>query len=152
MSDIIIKYKVKGLTEIRAAFKQAPFKLTVEIGKAIGRIIGEIESDAKREAPVNKRSGGGNLRQSIRSRMTGVASGIVDVGANYAMFVHGGTRPHIIRIRTKKVLADKRSGRIFGTVVKHPGTKANPFLQRAIDKNSSFIDRQFADAVGKAIK
>jgi hypothetical protein len=84
--------------------------------------------------------------------MRGAASGVVDVGAGYGIFVHEGTRPHIIRVVNKRVLANKRMGQIFGRVVHHPGTKANPFLQNAVDQNSAFIDRRFAQAVDNVIK
>ena len=148
---ISITISAPQLEEIRQAFKQAPLKLTMGIGKAINRIIVKVEGDAKRLAPVNKRSGGGTLRQSIRSGMTGIASGRVEVGAKYGVFVHEGTRPHIIRIRFKRVLADKRSGQIFGTVVNHPGTRANPFLQKAVDNNKGFIEQEFREVLKSII-
>jgi len=152
MANALIKFEIKNIKEIKATFKQAPVKMTRELNKAIKRIITKIEGTAKREAPVNKQSGGGNLRQSISSKMAGIAKGVVDVSAKYAIYVHEGTRPHIIRIRNKKVLANTRTGRFFGKVVHHPGTKANPFLQRAVDKNKSFIDKEFGNAVEKALK
>lgn len=149
---IIIKLKIKNINEIASVFRKAPAKMTAELNRAIERIIIKIDNTAKREAPVSKQSGGGNLRQSISSRMLGVARGAVEVGASYAGYVHGGTRAHIIRIRNKKVLANKRTGRVFGKVVRHPGTRANPFLQRAVDKNNSFIDLQFNKAIENALK
>jgi len=152
MPTTIVKFKIKNIKEIEDAFKKAPEKMTKELGKAIDKVITKIEGTAKREAPVNKQGGGGNLRQSISSKMSGVARGIVSVDADYAGYVHEGTRPHIIRIRNKKVLANKRTNNVFGKVVHHPGTKANPFLQRAIDKSSSFIDKQFEGAVVNALK
>jgi hypothetical protein len=63
--------------------------------------------------------------------------------AGAAVFLEGGTRPHIIRPKNKSVLswpanasgrrlsgrARTNSGRrIFARVVHHPGTKAQPFL------------------------
>lgn len=152
-----ITVKLNNRKEIMEAFEKAPVKVVKEIGRAINRIILKIESTAKREAPVNKKSGGGNLRQSIRSKMNGVASGIVEVGAEYAIFVHEGTKPHIIRIKNKKVLAEKgekgkKYGRVFGTFVKHPGTEANPFLQRAVDNKEAFIKKEFSKAIDKALK
>jgi len=150
--SVAISIKVKNLDKIKAKFKIAPVKMTIELGKAINRIITKIENDAKRNAPVNKQSGGGNLRQSIRSIMLGPARGKVEVGANYGIYVHEGTRPHIIRVRQKKVLANKREGRIFGKVVHHPGTKKNPFLQKAVDENKSFINKEFSKAVKQTFK
>lgn len=148
----VLTIKVNNLDAIRGAFKAAPAKMTVNLHRAIDRIVTRIEADTKKEAPVNKQGGGGNLRQSIRGYTTGIGRGVVEVTARYAGWVHDGTRPHIIRITNRRVLANRRTGQIFGTVVKHPGTRANPFLQRAIDKNRAFIDKEFGDAVANSLK
>jgi len=150
--SVAITVKVKNLDEIKAKFKMAPVKMTIELGKAINRIITKVENNAKRNAPVNKKSGGGSLRQSIKSIMLGPARGKVEVGVGYGVYVHEGTRPHIIRIRQKKVLANKREKRFFGKVVQHPGTKANPFLQEAVDENENFINKEFSKAVERTFK
>jgi HK97 gp10 family phage protein len=142
-----ITVTIKNADEIRRAFKEAPLKIINNLSRAISRIIIRVENSAKKEAPVNKQFAGGTLRQSIRSQMTGQLSGMVEVGAPYGIFVHEGTRPHEIRIKYKRVLANKRTGQIFGVRVNHPGTKPNPFLQRAVDDNISFIDSEFENAV-----
>ena len=47
--------------------------------------------------------------------------------------VNDGTKPHIIRPKNAKALAFKIGGRVvFAKVVHHPGTKAQPFLDRAL--------------------
>lgn len=148
----MIKIEIKNYDDIQNRFFKSPARMTAELNKAIQRIIMKIERDAKKEAPVNKQGGGGNLRQSIRSMMLGPASGKVEVGANYGIFIELGTKPHEIRVRTKQCLANKRTGNIFGKVVNHPGTKANPFFKRAIDSNMDFINQQFAEAVENVFK
>src|ERR1700761_1907246 len=50
--------------------------------------------------------------------------------AKYAPYVEFGTAPHIIRPVKAKVLANEETGQIFGTLVHHPGTKANPYMER----------------------
>jgi len=142
-----LSVKIKNLDQIQYFFRYFPVRMTKELDVAISRIILRVESDAKKLAPVNKQSGGGNLRQSIRSQMTGTASGMVEVGADYAEYVHEGTRPHTIVIKSARVLANKRTNQIFGKKVMHPGTKPNPFLQAAIDKNEEFINDQFDKAI-----
>ncbi|MFF2612378.1 hypothetical protein [Kitasatospora sp. NPDC058046] len=52
-------------------------------------------------------------------------------------YVIEGTRPHIIRPRRAKALRFEVGGRtVFAKVVHHPGTKPNPFLQRALREGS----------------
>lgn len=47
--------------------------------------------------------------------------------------VNDGTRPHIIRPRRAQALRFRMGGRIvFAKLVHHPGTRARPFLDRAL--------------------
>lgn len=150
--SIPITIRIKNIDQIQMLFRKAPAKMTRELNLAVDRVITKVDATAKRKAPVNKRGGGGNLRQSIRSRMTGVARGVIEVGAKYAIYVHEGTRPHIIKVVNRKVLANRREGRIFGKIVHHPGTRAQPFLQEALDQEQGFIDKQFVKAVTNVLK
>lgn len=147
-----ISVKIKNFDEIRKVWNEAPEKLTTEVHRAISRTILVVQANAMREAPVNKQSAGGNLRQSIRSQMIGTASGMVEVGVNYAGYVHEGTRPHQIRVKNKRSLANRRSGQFFGRVVNHPGTAPNPFLQRAVENSEGDIDNFFIEAVNNVFK
>lgn len=145
---------MQDLDNIKKAFDIAPAKMTKELNKAVKIIIDKIDNKSKREAPTNKQGGGGNLKQSIERRMTGIASGIVEVKSKYGVYVHEGTRPHIIRYTKpgRGGLYDKRTKTGFGRVVNHPGTIANPFMKRAIDAQQSFIDAQLKKAVDNALK
>lgn len=51
----------------------------------------------------------------------------------YAPYVNDGTRPHVIRPKNAQVLRFRAGGRtVFAKVVQHPGTRPNPFLDRAL--------------------
>jgi hypothetical protein len=55
----------------------------------------------------------------------------------YAMFVHEGTKPHVIKPRRKKVLSWKGpEGRVFASSVNHPGTPARPWLRDALQSTA----------------
>jgi hypothetical protein len=70
----------------------------------------------------------------------------VGAAASYAEAVEKGTRPHEIRPINGKLLAFKVAGKmIFTPIVHHPGTKANPFLERAVDEAASKVELVFAD-------
>lgn len=144
--------EVKNLDALQRIFKAAPLKLTDEIHKAIAFSVQKIQRNTMREAPVNKQSGGGNLRQSIRSSMLGVASGMVEVGAEYGVYVEAGTRPHIIVPKVKRALANRRTNQMFGRVVHHPGTKPNPFFGRGVDASQGDIDQAFIKAAQNALR
>lgn len=145
------KIEIKNLDALQRIFQAAPLKLTDEIHKAIAFSVLRIQRNVMREAPVNKQTGGGNLRQSIRSEMFGTASGMVEVGAEYGAYVELGTRPHIIAPKVKKALANRRTGEFFGRLVHHPGTKPNPFFGRGVDASQGDIDAAFIKAAQNAL-
>lgn len=147
-----VTIQIANIDSVMAMFKIAPLKMTEEIHRAVNKAVILLERNIKKEAPVNKRKGGGNLRQSVRGTMTGIASGAVEVGASYGAPVNDGSVPHLIRAKNRKVLADRRNGIIFGRVVKHPGTKANPFFDRGVDKSRAEIDKYFIRAVQNTLK
>lgn len=142
-----VNIKIKDLDKIKEAFSKAPETVVREINGAIEKSVYSILASAFKEAPVNKQSGGGNLRQMLRGFMVNRLSGIVESGALYSVYVHEGTRPHIIVPVNKKVLANKRTGEFFGKKVNHPGTKANPYMVRAVQNSKDDIERYFVQAV-----
>ena len=147
-----IKVKIDGLDDLLAAAKRAPKVAVGEISKAVQKSVGTVHSAALREAPVNRQQGGGTLRQMINQRFTSKLSGEIESRANYSVYVHEGTRPHEIRIRNKRVLANKRTGQIFGKRVMHPGTKANPFMERALKKSQGKVNGYFKKATENILK
>lgn len=142
-----ISIKIQNLDKLKAAFNKAPALATREFGRAIEKTAFKIEGDAKRNALVNKQSGGGNLRQSISSKMTGQASALVVSKAHYSAYVDQGTRPHIIRVKSAKVLANRRTRQFFGRVVKHPGTRAQPYFTNAVKSGEGFINNELKSAL-----
>jgi HK97 gp10 family phage protein len=142
-----IQIKLLNAKELAAAFKKAPGLATQEYALALERTARKIEGDAKRAAPVNKQSGGGNLRQLISSRMQGSARAVVESKAKYSAYVDQGTRPHVISVVNKKVLANKRMGQVFGRRVKHPGTRANPFFTNSVKGNEGYFNDQMKNAL-----
>ncbi|MCK9601994.1 MAG: hypothetical protein M0R06_23315 [Sphaerochaeta sp.] len=143
--------EVKGLAEATQKFSAAPQRLVSELGKAMRQSVRDLHRQAVREAPVNKQSGGGNLRQMIGSSASGLKGSVV-AKASYSAYVHEGTKPHIIVPRRARVLANKRTGQFFGRKVNHPGTKANPFLARALEKITDKIAGHFNAALKNILK
>lgn len=85
----------------------------------------------------------GSLAASIRSSFTHAPGGDLEsevrANADYAVFVHEGTRPHRIdaKVSGKKLefLWPSRGKVIFAKQVFHPGTKPNQFLHRAMTQS-----------------
>lgn len=70
----------------------------------------------------------------MRVSQTGLRiRGDVFNNTKYALAVHEGTKPHIIRARKRKALKFDVGGRtVYASSVRHPGTKAQPFLSDAL--------------------
>lgn len=84
----------------------------------------------------------GRLRASIRGRASRTwtlrPQFTVSSNVDYASMVHDGTRPHTIRPRTKQALKFTVGGQVvFAKVVHHPGTRARPFLDRALREETA---------------
>jgi hypothetical protein len=69
--------------------------------------------------------------------------------AQYAPYVEFGTAPHIIKPVNARVLASAKTGEFFGTLVHHPGTKANPFMERIVASAQPSVDTLFSQALDK---
>lgn len=145
MSQIHID--ISGLERLRDALRRAPASVVNEVGKAVQKSAYTIQSNAIKEAPVNKRHGGGNLRQNIKVHQLTKTKAVIRSAAPYSLFVEEGTKPHLIRIKDKRALADKREGIIFGTQVHHPGTQPNPYMKRALEKSTPNITVFFKQAI-----
>lgn len=147
MPNLNFTIEVKGLDKFTEGLKKFPEFTIAEMNKAVARSIGLLQNQTIKEAPVNKQAMGGNLRQSVRSRMNTKISGEVEVEASYGIFVHEGTAPHLIRPVHAKALANVRTGQFFGKLVHHPGTKPNPFLKRAIEAVTPRVKILFQEAI-----
>ncbi len=150
---IDIKIEIRGLEKLREAMQRAPEKTVEEVSLAVQKSIMVYKSQAIKEAPVNKSYGGGNLRQNIREKMINKVRGMVTSFAPYSIFVEGGTIPHDIYPRSIGYrghpggLGNKRTGFGVYNKVHHPGTRANPFMQRALDKTQFQMTEFFKTAI-----
>lgn len=114
----------------------------------IEEVAPEIEVSIAEEAPVRS----GRLRDSITHRKRFGISGVaVEFGSDvpYARYVEEGTPPHIIRARNARYLRFQgRSGDIVHAAqVNHPGTRPNPFAQRAVERVMPEIKGRFEEEV-----
>jgi hypothetical protein len=88
----------------------------------------------------------GNLARSIVKEVED-DSAVIRVLAKYGIYVVAGTVPHEIRPVGASCLAfrAKSGAMVFTRLVRHPGTKANPFLEEAAEKTRDQVDEVFAD-------
>ncbi len=100
----------------------------------------KVLNSAIRQTPVDT----GLLRAANQLRVTEPGlkvRGEVFNNTKYALAVHDGTGPHVIKARKKKALKFTVGGRtVYATSVRHPGTRPRPFLSDALRFSLSTLD------------
>ena len=106
------------------------------------RVVTNAEAPGPGKPPRNRTGrnyGHGVLQTSAlathRDAPNGDLEGHVTVIPKYALMVHNGTKPHIIRPKSpgRRLKFRGRTGTmVYARKVNHPGTAANPFLERAL--------------------
>lgn len=145
MADFEVQLQNKE--RILDAFRRFPRTAEFWMQRAIVAGAAELHKAATRET-VPWRTG--RLVQSFGQGITiGRLYASVRPTVKYAIFVHEGTQPHLITVVNKRVLADKKTGRFFGTKVHHPGTRPRRFLIDIIEKASPAIQQHFEQALDK---
>ena len=122
-----------GSEAVRAKLRQLGQHLTRQ---ALTATAEDVEQYVSTEAGKHTKPGGtGALFRSVYANPLG--DDAWEIGhdrqvAPHAVFVHWGTRPHIIRPKNKKMLRwAGPSGFIFAREVHHPGYKGDPWMVRA---------------------
>lgn len=141
-----IKIVIKNADQMRTAFRQAPALMTKNINTSIRKTIMFIREKSVSNAPAKT----GRLRSSAYTSFSPL-QGEVGFLANYALFVHEGTKAHIIYPTSKKALFWKGASHPVKRV-NHPGTRANPFLRRAVDMGEQQIDKFFQQGVDDTLR
>lgn len=97
----------------------------------VERVAIELFGETSREAPVDH----GRLAGSVQfPEKVGEYEYVIEINAEYWKYVQFGTDPHLIEPDTKKALSFVVGGETVTVAwVHHPGTEANPFIDRAID-------------------
>lgn len=110
-----VKIKIKNLAQIRSAFKASPRIMTKNLRKAIEKALITVQ----RQSVINAPRRTGFLKASHQHKMLSNLSGYVQPTADYAIFVHEGTR----------------------------FMRSRPFLRQAVAEKEQEIDRLFLSAV-----
>jgi hypothetical protein len=110
--------------------------------RVFGRTLAnEWERELKRTNPVDT----GNMRDHTTTRDTPGRDQVrveAVVDTDYAEYVSGGTRPHVIAARNAKALRFTWQGRtVYFRSVNHPGTQANDWWTRSVRELPGLMQR-----------
>ena len=141
MADFDVK--IKGLDEMVAKFKKAPEIAEPIFQKAILASQAALAKYTLKKNPVPWQTG--NLLMSFRYQ-TGRLFARWYPTAFYAVYVHEGTGPRVIEAKNAKVLANPKTGQIFGKRVNHPGTRPQRYMPVIADNAQADINNLFKEA------
>jgi hypothetical protein len=115
--------------------KLTGFDVTAEMAGWAKKWSSLVTAELAGEAPVGDGDSAGALRESITEPAVEAGAGRVSMtwtsDVPYAGFVIAGTSPHpIYPVNVRALHWDA----VFAAHVNHPGTKPDPFPQRAIDR------------------
>ena len=117
-------------------------KMSAETENNVNKVIKNSAFNIQRNAMGNLASNGsvktGHLRRGIAVNMGNLEATVHTSNIKYAVMVEKGTKSHIIRPKNKKALYWKGALRPVKQV-KHPGSKAKPYLIPAFDKEKDKI-------------
>ena len=109
--------------------------------KRVEDATARMTDDLKRAAPVDtgelRRKTGVEVSTQTKNKIS--ATAVIDV--EYADVVVGGSRPHVIRGNPTLAFRWPRRGPgvFFFRSVNHPGTTANPFFERIINRWGEYL-------------
>lgn len=146
----MIEVNVQGIEAIRATFA----KLVPETQAKALKGLAQVAFDTA-QAQVDTHTQTGALARSLRLRSDGEGGWIIghdQQHAPYAIFLHFGTKPHLIKPKDKKALRwpsgqGGKTGFVFAKWAKHPGYAGDAWLVKAADS----AVRQF-DAIVKRVE
>lgn len=124
-----INVDVAGAAEVRAMLQRIGPALSEN---ALSGTVVEIEDYIRAEAGNHQKTGALNSGIYKKRTSDGWEIGHDLQRAAHAVFVLFGTKPHVIRPKTKKVLRWASGGKFaFARKVNHPGNKPDDWLARA---------------------
>lgn len=141
----MITVQIEGLNELLDDVKKAGYQVKPLVQAALQNSTAIVQRNVRQEAPHKT----GSMQRSVMTSIS-YPSATVEVNEPYGIMVENGTRPHIILPKNKKALFWKGALNPY-KAVHHPGTRANPFFQRGIDKSTDAIYAQFAKVAERLI-
>ena len=144
---MIIEIKIPNLPQFMSALAKAPTIVTKHINSAINKSIYEVKGRAQSVTPVGET---GRLKDNWRTNFRDFF-GELQPMQPYAYWVETGTDPHYIVPRTKRALFWPGAEHPVWSV-KHPGTKAQPFLQTGVSSSMPVIKSIFDRALNDSLE
>ena len=134
----MIKFDTSEIDKFVIDLKGTSEDIRADVQKVLKKSGFNIEAKAKLNIANNGSVKTGHLRRGITTDIGNMEVTVHTSNIKYARGVEEGTRPHIIRAKNKKALYWKGAKHPVKSV-RHPGSKAKPFLIPAFEKEKEVI-------------
>lgn len=138
--------QIVGLDSLISDAKSAGMNVKPLIRGALQNSVTLTQKNIREEAPHKT----GALQRSILTTIS-YPGASVQTQEKYGAFVEDGTKAHVIMPKNKKALFWKGAMNPY-KVIHHPGTKANPFFARGVQKSETGILEQFTKVIERLVK
>ena len=143
----MIKIDTSEIDKFVIDLKDTSENIRSDVQKVLKKSGFNIESKAKLNITNNGSVKTGHLRRGIATDVGNMEVTVHTSNIKYARGVEEGTRPHTIRAKNKKALYWKGAKHPVKSV-RHPGSRAKPFLIPAFEKEKD----QFLEKLKEGIK
>ena len=134
----MIKVDTSEIDKFVIDLKGMSKELRSDVQKVLKNSGFNIEARAKRNLSSNGSVKTGHLRNGIATNVGNLEVTVHTSNIKYARIVEEGSRPHTIRAKGKKALYWKGARHPVKSV-RHPGSKAKPYLIPAFEKEKEVI-------------
>ena len=140
-----INITIPKLQPLISKMQQYPEISEKHVNMAISRALVRIMGEAKKEAPVGVNADLQNRWNVSMGRFQGTLAS----GVPYSSYVQFGTKPHFVPIDAITPWANKKGIPPWAVVksIAKKGTKANPFMTRALSNAQDGVKEEFSAAL-----
>lgn len=140
-----IRVDTSELNRYAVVLNSYPSESYNKVKDAVKKSTLNVSRYAKENITKNGNVDTGYLRNSIHTKVTAL-EGVVSTNVKYARAIEEGSKPHIIRAKNKKYLYWNGASHPVKQV-NHPGTRAYPFMQPALEAEIPVFLHNLAQAV-----
>ena len=143
----MIKVDVNDLNEFSVKILKLSQEAEESVKKVVKNSAFKIQKEAMSNLTKNKSVATGHLRRAVSTDIKGLEATVHTSNVKYAIMVEKGTKAHLIKPKNKKMLYWKGASHPV-RIVRHPGSRAKPFLEPAFEKEKD----QFLEKLKEVIK
>ena len=143
----MIKVNVNDLNEFSVKILKLSQEAEESVKKVVKNSAFKIQKEAMSNLTKNKSVATGHLRRAVSTDIKGLEATVHTSNVKYAIMVEKGTKAHLIKPKNKKMLYWKGASHPV-RIVRHPGSRAKPFLEPAFKKEKD----QFLEKLKEVIK